>query len=55
MKADAIKKMEIVMLGIVTAVFEKRKGRWLIMQSHFAMPFTGQAGGQSFPGAPVGA
>jgi hypothetical protein len=24
---------------------------WLIMQSHFAMPYVGQAAGQSFPGA----
>ncbi len=39
------------MAGRLTAVLEKRKGCWLIMQSHFAMPFAGQAAGQSFPGA----
>ncbi len=39
------------MAGRLTAVLEKRKGCWLIMQSHFAMPFAGQAEGQSFPGA----
>jgi ketosteroid isomerase-like protein len=38
------------MAGRLTAVFEKRKGRWLILQSHFAMPYAGQAAGQSFPG-----
>ena len=27
------------------------EGGWLIMQSHFAMPYAGQAEGQSFPGA----
>lgn len=42
---------EVSMAGILTAVFEKRKGRWLIMQSHFAMPYEGQAEGESFPGA----
>ena len=41
----------IEMAGRLTAVFEKRKGRWLILQSHFAMPYAGQAAGQSFPGA----
>jgi len=42
---------DIDMAGRLTAVFEKRKGRWLIMQSHFAMPYAGQVEGQSFPGA----
>jgi len=42
---------DVDMAGRLTAVFEKRKGRWLIMQSHFAMPYVGQAEGQSFPGA----
>jgi len=42
---------DIDMAGRLTAVFEKRKARWLIMQSHFAMPYAGQAAGQSFPGA----
>ena len=41
----------VEMAGRLTAVFEKRKGRWLILQSHFAMPYAGQAAGQSFPGA----
>jgi ketosteroid isomerase-like protein len=41
----------IEMAGRLTAVFEKRKGSWLIVQSHFAMPYGGQAAGQSFPGA----
>lgn len=41
----------VEMAGRLTAVFEKRKGRWLIVQSHFAMPYTAQAAGQSFPGA----
>jgi len=41
----------IEMAGRLTAVIEKRKGRWLIVQSHFAMPYAGQAVGQSFPGA----
>jgi hypothetical protein len=39
---------------VIAAVFEKRKIRRLIMQARFAMPFTGQAGSQSFTGAPVG-
>ncbi len=42
---------DIDLAGRLTAVFEKRKGRWLIMQSHFSMPYAGQAAGQSFPGA----
>ncbi|MHB9096858.1 MAG: nuclear transport factor 2 family protein [Syntrophales bacterium] len=42
---------DIDMAGRLTVVLEKRKGRWLIVQSHFAMPHAGQAKGQSFPGA----
>jgi ketosteroid isomerase-like protein len=42
---------DVDMDGRLTAVLEKRKGRWLIVQSHFAMPYAGQAAGQSFPGA----
>ncbi len=42
---------DIEMAGRLTAVLEKRVGRWLIVQSHFAMPYAGQAEGQSFPGA----
>ncbi|MHB8910279.1 MAG: nuclear transport factor 2 family protein [Syntrophales bacterium] len=41
---------DIDMAGRLTAVLEKRKGRWLIVQSHFSMPHAGQAKGQSFPG-----
>jgi len=41
----------VEMAGRLTTVFEKRKGSWLIVQSHFAMPYAGQAAGQSFPGA----
>jgi ketosteroid isomerase-like protein len=42
---------DVVMDGRLTAVLEKRKGRWLIVQYHFSMPYAGQAAGQSFPGA----
>lgn len=42
---------DIDMAGRLTAVLENRKRRWLIMQSHFAMPYGGQQAGQSFPGA----
>jgi ketosteroid isomerase-like protein len=42
---------DVDMAGRLTAVFEKRRGSWLIVQSHFAMPYAGQAAGQSFPGA----
>ena len=40
---------DIRMAGHLTAVFEKRAGRWLIMQSHFSMPYSEQAAGRSFP------
>ena len=33
----------------LTAVFEKRGDRWLIVQSHFSFPAAGQAEGVSFP------
>ena len=36
-------------LGRLTAVLEKRHGRWLIVQSHFSMPYAEQAAGQSSP------
>ena len=39
----------ISMTGRLTCVFEKRGQRWLIAQSHFSMPYTAQAQGQSFP------
>ena len=41
----------VEMAGRLTMVLEKRRGRWLIRQSHFSMPYAGQAKGQSFPGA----
>ncbi len=41
----------VEMAGRLTMVLEKRKGGWLILQSHFAMPYASQAAGQSFPGA----
>jgi uncharacterized protein (TIGR02246 family) len=37
------------MAGRLTAVLEKRRGKWLIQLSQFAMPYAGQAEGQSFP------
>ena len=40
---------EMSMAGRLTAVLEKRRGRWLIVQSHFSMPYLEQAVGQSFP------
>ncbi|HBA84540.1 MAG TPA: hypothetical protein DCZ95_10640 [Verrucomicrobia bacterium] len=42
---------KVSMAGLMTAVLEKRRGKWLFMQSQFAMPYTGQTTGQSFPGA----
>lgn len=39
----------VSMTGRLTSVFEKRDRRWLIAQSHFSMPYTAQAPGQSFP------
>ncbi|MHB8771311.1 MAG: nuclear transport factor 2 family protein [Syntrophales bacterium] len=41
----------VEMAGRLTMILEKRKGTWLILQSHFAMPYAGQAKGRSFPGA----
>jgi len=35
--------------GRLTAVLEKRRGEWKWMQSHFSLPATEQAKGQSFP------
>ena len=32
----------------LTAVFEKRNGRWLIVQGHFSLPAAGQEEGSSF-------
>ena len=37
--------------GRLTAVLEKRRGRWLVQLSQLSMPASGQADGQSFPGA----
>jgi len=33
----------------MTAVLEKRKGKWLIAQSHLSMPYPEQEKGESFP------
>ena len=35
--------------GRLTAVLEKRRGEWKWMQSHFSLPATEQAQGESFP------
>ena len=35
--------------GRLTAVFEKRRGHWKWMQSHFSLPAIDQAKGESFP------
>lgn len=40
---------EIVLPARMTAVFEKRDGKWLIVQSHFSLPATEQTEGESFP------
>lgn len=40
---------EIVLPARMTAVLEKRDGKWLIVQSHFSLPATEQAEGESFP------
>ena len=44
-----VNSQRISMTGRLTCVFEKRGKRWLIAQSHFSMPYTEQAPGQSFP------
>jgi ketosteroid isomerase-like protein len=41
-------KEKVVMNGRVTSVLEKRRGKWLIAQWHFSMPYTGQAEGESW-------
>lgn len=35
--------------GRLTAVFEKRDGNWLMVNSHFSAPMADQAEGDSFP------
>jgi len=40
-----------VLHGRSTMVLRNTGSRWLIEQFHFAMPYTGQSEGQSFPGA----
>ena len=45
-KADG---QEMSLPARLTAVFEKRGDKWLIVQSHLSFPATGQAEGVSFP------
>lgn len=40
---------EVTMPGRITAVLEKREGKWLIAQAHFSMPFGEQGAGESWP------
>ena len=40
---------EISFPGRLTAVLEKRGGKWLIVQRHFSVPDREQAAGESFP------
>ena len=40
---------EIALTGRLTAVLERRGGKWLIVQLHFSLPAGGQAEGESFP------
>ena len=40
--------------GRLTAVFEKRRGQWRWMQSHFSLPAVDQAKGESFPAHAAG-
>lgn len=39
---------EMVLPARLTTVFEKREGKWLIVQGHFSSPASGQVGGSSF-------
>lgn len=36
--------------GRLTAVFERRGDRWLMVNSHFSAPMAGQGEGESYPG-----
>lgn len=40
---------EMTFPGRITAVMDKRDGRWLIDQLHMSVPMAGQEKGQSFP------
>jgi ketosteroid isomerase-like protein len=40
--------------GRLTAVLERRRGKWKWMQSHFSLPAVDQAKGESFPAHAVG-
>ena len=40
--------------GRLTGVFEKRRGQWRWMQSHFSLPAVDQAKGESFPAHAAG-
>jgi ketosteroid isomerase-like protein len=40
---------ELALVGRLTAVLEKRRGKWLIVQMHLSVPLAAQPAGQSFP------
>jgi ketosteroid isomerase-like protein len=40
---------EMTLSGRITAVMDKRDGRWLIDQLHMSVPMVGQKEGHSFP------
>jgi ketosteroid isomerase-like protein len=40
---------ETAFTGRFTCVLEKRRGEWLVVQSHFSLPAAEQAEGESFP------
>lgn len=40
----------VTMPGRLTAVLERRAEEWLLVQTHFSLPATGQSEGDSFPG-----
>jgi len=37
------------LIGRLTCVLEKRRGKWFFMQMHFSMPYNGQVEGESWP------
>ena len=43
-----VKSKTIERCGRFTMVFEKKKGRWVIMQSHFSLPVSNQSAGSSW-------
>lgn len=44
-----IKGKDISLIGRLTCVLEKRRGKWFFMQMHFSMPYSGQIEGESWP------